>query len=287
MLFTAFAARRRGPCKMIDADMNRAGILICAMLMGIPAGAQWVQYRAAGIPRLPNGAPNLNAPTPRTRDGKADLSGIWVDEENRPCPPYNCDDMLTPQEFWDIGWGLKGGLPYQPWAAALVKERGAARGQGDPTSHCLPGGPAKMHTDPLYRKIVQTPGLVLILNERNAMYRQIFTDGRPLPKDPQPSWNGYSTGRWDGDILVVTTSGFREDTWLDRKGSPLTEAGKITERFRRVNYGRLEIAMTVDDPKAYTAPWSVTLHQNLKADTELIDYICLENEKDQRHLVGK
>ena len=272
---------------MIHADMSRAGILIGALLLTMPAGAQWVHYRNAGTPRLPSGAPDLNAPAPRAADGKPNLSGIWADENNRPCPPYNCDDMLTPQEFWDIGWALKGSLPYQPWAADLVKQRGAARGRGDPTSHCLPGGPVKMHTDPLYRKIVQTPALVLILNERNAMYRQIFTDARPLPPDPQPTWNGYSTARWEGDVLVVTTSGFRDGTWLDRKGSPLTEAGTITERYRRVNYGRLEIAMTVDDPKAYTAPWSVTLHQNLKPDTELIDYICLENEKDQRHVMAK
>ena len=257
------------------------------LLLLLPARAQWVQYKTPGIPRLANGTPNLNAPVPRTADRKPDLSGIWTDEENRPCPPFNCDDMLTSQEFWDIGWAHQGALPYQPWAAALVKERGDARGRGDPTSHCLPGGPVKMHTDPLFRKMVQTPGLLVILNERNAMYRQIFTDGRPLPQDPQPAWNGYSSGKWDGDVLVVKTSGFRDGLWLDRKGSPLTEAGTITERFRRVSYGKLEIEMTVDDPKAYTAPWSVTLHQNLKPDTELMDYICLENEKDQVHIGGK
>lgn len=271
---------------MIVPTMQRLAVVIACLLAAlVPARAQWVDYPTSGVPRLPNGAPNWNAPAPRAADGKPDLSGLWVDEENRPCPPYNCDDMLTPQEFWDIGWALKRPLPYQPWAAALVKQRGEVRGQDDPTSHCLPGGPIKMHTDPLYRKIVQTPGLILILNERNAMYRQIFTDGRPLPQDPQPSWNGYSTGKWDGDRLVVRTSGFRDGLWLDRKGSPLTEAGAITERFRRVSYGKLELELTVDDPKAYTAPWSVTLHQNLKIDTELLDYICLENEKDLKHLV--
>lgn len=267
--------------------MNKGAAPVLLLLAFLPAGAQWVEYKTPGIPRLASGAPDLNAPAPRTADGKPDLSGIWTDEENRPCPPFNCDDMLTSQEFWDIGWAHQGALPYQSWAAALVKERGDVRGRGDPTSRCLPGGPVKMHTDPLFRKIVQTPGLLLILNERNAMYRQIFTDGRPLPLDPQPAWNGYSSGGWEGGVLVVKTSGFRDGLWLDRKGSPLTEAGTITERFRRVNYGKLEIEMTVDDPKAYTAPWSVTLHQNLKPDTELIDYICLENEKDQQHIGGK
>jgi len=259
-------------------------VLVCA---AGPAAAQWVYYPTPGVPRLPDGAPNVNAPAPRSANGTPDLSGIWVDENNRPCPPNNCDDMLTPQEFWDMGWSLKGGLPYQPWARDLIKQRQAVFGQGDPTSHCLPGGVLKMHADPLLRKIVQTPGLVLILNERNAMYRQIFTDGRPLPADPQPSFNGYSTGKWEGDTLVVKTSGFRDGTWLDRKGSPLTEAGTITERFHRVSIGKLEVDITVDDPRAYTAPWTIRLNQFLKVDTELLDYICLENEKDTPHLVQK
>jgi len=135
--------------------------------------------------------------------------------------------------------------------------------------------------------LVQTPGLLLILSERNAMYRQIFTDGRPLPEDPQPSWNGYSTGKWDGDTLVVQSNGFREDGWLDRGGTPATDALKITEKFRRVNFGRLEIDVTVDDSKAYTRPWTVKLIQTLALDTDLLDYICLENEKDRAHMSDK
>lgn len=267
--------------------MRDATVPVVFLLGLLSAGAQWYQYPTPGVPRLPSGAPNLNAPVPKAADGKPDLSGVWVDEENRPCPPYNCDDMLTPQEFWNIGWSLKGGLPYQPWAAALVKQRGDERGRGDPTSHCLPGGIVKLHTDPLYRKIVQAPRLVIILNERNAMYRQIFTDGRTLPQDPQPTYNGYSTGTWEGDTLVVKTNGFRDGTWLDRKGSPITESGNMIERFHRINYGKLDIGLTVDDPKAYTAPWTVTLHQILKVDTDLLDYICLENEKDQQHIGAK
>lgn len=254
---------------------------------GLTAGAQWLEYPTPGVPRLANGAPNWDAPAPRMPDGKPDLSGIWVDDNNRPCPPNNCDDMLTSLEFWDIGWSLKGGLPYQPWAADLVKQRGAIFGQEDPTSHCLPGGPLKLHTDPLFRKIVQTPGLLVILNERNAMYRQIFIDGRPLPEDPQPSWNGYSTAQWDGETLVVRTNGLREGLWLDRKGSPITPAGILIERFRRLSFGKLQVDITVDDPKTYKAPWTVRLMQNLKVDTDLLDYYCLENEQDMRHLVKK
>ena len=176
--------------------MRIFGVILFFVLTLIPGGAQWLHYPTAGVPRLPGGAPNLGAPVPRTQGGLPDLSGIWIAEENRPCPPYNCDDMLTPQEFWDIGWSLKGGLPYQPWVTALIKQRAEAHGMGDPTARCLPGGIVKTYTDPLLRKVVQVPGFIIILAERNASYRQIFTDGRPLPEDPQPSANGYSSGKW-------------------------------------------------------------------------------------------
>ncbi len=249
--------------------------------------AQWLNYPTAGVPKLPNGKPNLKAATPRTKDGKPDLSGMWEPEKNNPCPPDGCSDMETPQEFAYIGWGVKGGLPYTPWAAALVKTRREQNGKDDPGSHCLPTGIIKMHTTPLLKKIIQVPGLLVILNEREVTYRQIFTDGRPLPVDPQPAWTGYSTGKWDGDTLVVETSGFHDGIWLDRRGSPMTDAAKMTERFRRVNYGRLEIEITLDDPKAYTKPWTVKLNQLLVLNTEMLDYVCAENERDAAHLVGK
>lgn len=249
--------------------------------------AQWLHYPTPGIPRLPDGKPNFAAPTPRSVDGKPDLSGIWGWEDNRPCPPEGCTDQKIGQEFINIGWSLKGGLPYQPWAAELVKKRRAENSRDDPQSRCLPRGAVRLLTDATLKKIVQVPGLMAIISERNATYRQIFTDGRPLPSDPNPSWNGYSSGRWDGDTLVVQTVGFRDDSWLDSGGSPLTESGKVIEKFRRPDFGHLDIEITVDDPKAYTAPWTVKLHQPLVADTELLDYICSENERDSRHFVGK
>lgn len=249
--------------------------------------AQWVHYPTPGIPRTSNGALNRDAPAPKSIDGRPDLSGMWEAERTRPCPPGGCDDMMIGEQFLDIGWHVPGGLPYQPWAAALVRTRTADLRRDDPQSKCLPTGIVRMHTTPLYRKIVQVPGLVVILNERMAMYRQIFTDGRPLPPDPTPSWSGYSIGRWEGDTLVVRTSGFRDDLWLDANGSPLTDAATITERFHRVTFGKLEIDLTVDDPKAYTRPWTTRLNQFLFADSDLIDYICTENEKDTPHFAGK
>jgi hypothetical protein len=190
-------------------------------------------------------------------------------------------------EFADIGRSLNGGLPYQPWAAEVVKARRAENGRDDPFTHCLPGTVARIHTVPFLRKIVQTPGLLLFLSEANASYRQIFTDGRSLPVDPNPSWNGYSTGHWEGDTLVVDTSGFRDGQWLDRWGSPLTDKARMTEKFTRPVYGTLEIEFTVDDPKAYTKPWTVHVTQSIALNTELLDWVCLENEKDFPHLVGK
>jgi hypothetical protein len=252
-----------------------------------PLEAQWLKYPTAGVPRRADGSPNLAAPAPRTADGKPDLSGLWEIEHNRPCPPEGCADMEIGQEFVNFGWSLKGGLPYRPWAAQALKERMEQNGKDDPASHCLPGGVAKNHTTPLLRKIIQLPGLLVILYERNASYRQIFTDGRPLPETNLPSFNGYSSATWSGDTLVVESSGFRDGLWLDRSGSPMTDAARVTERFRRLDFGRLEIEMTVDDPKAYTAPWTVKLTHFIALDTELVDYICLENERDIPHLVGK
>jgi hypothetical protein len=250
------------------------------------ASAQWLHYPTPGVPRTRDGKPNLSAPAPRAADGHPDLSGIWDIEHNRVCPSEGCpgNDMPIGQDFLDIGWSLKGGLPYQPWAAQLTKERTAANGMDDPSSHCIPVGLVKLHTSPLYRKFVQTPGLLLMLSEFDGSRRQIFTDGRPLPEEMQPTFNGYSTGKWESDVLVVRTAGLHDGMWLDRNGSPLTDGAKITERIHRVNFGRLEIDLTVDDAKAYTKPWTIRLNQFIVLDTDLMDYYCAENERDARHL---
>jgi len=260
-----------------------------AILLAVPVmlSAQWLKYPTAGVPKTPSGVPNLGAPTPRTADGKPDFSGIWEADNTGPCPAGGCPDMPSSREFTNIGARLPGGLPYQRWAAELRNKRMADNGKDDPVSHCQPAGALRLLTYPPYRKIVQVPGLMVILSERDVTFRQIFTDGRALPKDPNPSFTGYSSGHWEGDTLVVQTVGFRDGMWLDRSGSPMTDAAIMTERFRRVNYGNLEIEITMDDPKAYTAPWTVKLNQFIVLNTELLEYFCQENEKDQAHLVGK
>jgi hypothetical protein len=257
---------------------------LCVAVMSVDA--QWIRYPTAGVPRTRDGKPNLAARTPRTADGQPDLSGVW---QNDGYGPQNQEGVgPTPRTvFFDLTHGMQGTPPYQPWAAALAAQRKDDEAKDNPDARCLPLGPLQMLAHPLPKKILQSPGLVVILHERNMEFRQIFTDGRKLPDDPQPSWYGYSTGRWEGDTLVVETIGLRDGLWADFYGSPLTDQARMIERFRRPNYGTLEVQVTVDDPKGYTKPWTVNVNQHFALDTDLLEYACLENEKDVPRLVGK
>jgi len=277
------------------------------VLAAAPAAlfAQWDNYPTRGVPGTPDGKPNLEGPVPKAADGHPDLTGLWEYYRDRAgrgtagrggappaAPPPDASlglSVVAPgsNPFFNIGFGMKDGLPFQPWALALRKSRMADNNKDNPDAHCLPIGLMQLHQHPQPRKIIQTPAVTVILYEAQGGVRQIFTDGRPLPKDPQPWWYGYSIGKWDGDTLVVETTGFRDDVWLDVEGSPLTSAGKMTERFRRVDYGHLDIEITVDDPKAYTKPWTVSVKQKILLDQDLIEFICDENEKDAPHFTSK
>jgi len=265
------------------AHLRQAAVLWISAVVTPALFGQWLGYPTAGVPRTPDGKPNLAAATPRGADGKPDLSGMWGWVNIGPPCGAECTDTQISREFIDIAASLKTPVPYQPWAADLVKIRRVQQGL-DPNVHCMPRGAPRIWTDDYYKRIFMVPGRVIILTERNMQYRQIFTDGRALPKDPNPTWNGYSTAHWEGDTLVVETAGFRDDLWLDASGKPLTEQGRLTERIRRPNYGTLEIEMTINDPKAYTAPWTVKMSEPLILDSELIDYYCLENERDSAHM---
>ena len=287
------------------SNRNKAVAAAAILLAFAPAGllAQWPAYPTAGVPKTADGKPNLTGPVPRIADGKPDLSGVWQYVRG-PMPPAPAATPVATapaasgppdliplairlSQFWNLGASFKDGLPFQPWAAELHSQRVAQNSQDNPDAHCLPLGLMQLHTHGQPRKMIQTPGVIVILYEANGGVRQIFTDGRPLPQDPQPWWFGYSTGKWEGDTLAVETSGFRDLGWLDVEGSPLTESGKIIERFRRLDYGHLEIEATIDDPKAYTKPWTVTVHQRIMLDTDLIEFICQENDRSGPHLVGK
>ena len=275
--------------------MRRLDVLACVFvaLIGGPAisAAQWLRYPTEGIPRKPDGKLDVTAPAPRLPDGHPDLSGLWHAAQPRQCT--NADGQSVPCGIeiggsplgGNLGRNLPGGtLPYQPWAAKVFEERHAALSIDDPHVRCLPDNPPRSWTLPHLTKAVHTPKLLVLLYEVNAMYRQIFIDGRPLPVDPNPGWNGYSTGAWEGDTLVIQTAGFRDNLWIDMSGSPMSDAAKMTERIRRPSYGTLELEITVDDPKVYTRPWTVRTSQAIKLDTELIDEFCLENEQSWKRM---
>ena len=245
--------------------------LLCAV--SLPLAAQW-EVKTPGVPRLPDGKPNMKAPPPKTADGKPDLSGIW--EPNGIKYLINIAADLKPED-----------IPFKPEAAALYKERVQTFGKDDPDARCLPSGMPRKDAITSPYKIIQQPGEIVFLYESRTTFRQVFTDGRALPTDPQPTWDGYSVGHWEGDTLVVETRGMNGLTWLDSNGHPLSDAMHLTEKFRRPDFGHMEIEITIDDPKNYTKPWTVKENPHLLVDTDLIEYICNENEKDLKHFSSK
>jgi len=265
----------------ISPPKLRGPLSFLLIAAAIPCAAQWLDYPTANVPRTPDGKPNLSASAPRTPDGRPDFSGIW-DMERGLEPTQLAGQFTGAPEARNLADSLKDGLPFTPWAADLLKARAAENRVNDPLSFCLPLSLPRLHAL-TFKKIVQTPSLLMLAYEYNNTYRQIHIDGRALPVDPNPSWLGYSSGKWEGDTLVVLSAGFRDDLWLDNTGNPLTGDAKIIERFRRINFGQLNIELTIDDPKAYTKPWTVTLHQKLVLNTELLENMCLENEKSTRH----
>ncbi len=279
---------------------TEAALLALAFACASSLSAQWPDYKAANAPRTPDGKIDMKGPTPRTADGHPDLSGVWqyMRPPNSPPPPRPAPPApgqqpdiiplaIRTSQFWNLGASFKDGLPFQPWAAELHRQRVASNSIDNPDAHCLPIGVMQLHTHGQPRKMVQTPGVTVIMYEANSGLRQIFTDGRPLPKDAEPWWYGYSVGKWEGDTLHVESIGFKDMGWLDVEGSPLTETGKIIENFRRPDFGHLQIEVTIDDPKAYTKPWTMTVYQRILPDTELIEFVCGENERSDAHLVGK
>ena len=245
---------------------------IAACLAAVPAGAQW-SYHAPNIPRTKDGKADLTAAAPRTAWNTVDLSGIWQTDIKF---NFNLASDLKPED-----------VPMLPWGQALYKERQDNKGKDDPEGFCMPAGVPRISGVPFPEKIIQTPTEIVILYETRNTFRQIFLDSHAVIKDPNPTWMGYSTGKWVGDTLVVETTGFNEKTWLDDDGHPHSEAMKVTERFRRPDFGHLFIDITIDDPKAYAHPWTATEEFHVDADGELIEYVCNENNLDVPHLVGK
>ena len=315
-------------------------MVVCVVVAcSVSVAAQWPNFPDRSVPRDAQGNVQMDAPTPRTADGKPDLSGLWMRANSGPPPgrggrgrqgrggagpagrgagaggngggevtgegpqpgarggavvlepptaPFPYDPSGPPiATFFEAGGNMEGGLPYTPWAAELKKARMAVRNKENPDAMCLPMGFLQFHQQPQPRKIIQTPGLILIEYEANYGLRHIYTDGRQLPPqgEPQPWWYGYSVGHWEGDDLVVETNNLRgaeegpSDGWLDVNGSPHSGQAKFTERFRRPTFGRLQIDLTLEDAKAYTKPWTVRVDQRILPDQEMIEFICNENQQ--------
>jgi len=258
-------------------------VVVSTMLLHGAAGAQWPDRPASGIPRTPDGKPNLSAPAPRTPDGKPDLSGVWLPDPGAGGTKGIGETLRSPF-FVDITTGLDPQqVPFQPWAEAQYRRHRERNMMDDPTARCQPTGVPALDTYPFPFKVLQTPGLLVILYENNTDFRQIFSDGRDLPRDPQPAWMGYSTGKWDGDVFVVDSIGFDERSWLDRTGHPHSDALRVIERFRRLDVGRMDVQITIDDPKAYTRPITFTQALKLLPDGELLEHFCTDNEKSAQH----
>jgi hypothetical protein len=259
-----------------EAHMRaRVVFITVATLFSVSSFAQW-NVSTPGIPRSADGKPNLSAPSPRTADGKPDLTGVWQAGRAGAAGQYGYD--------YNVAQDLPADA-VTPWAQNVRQQRVQDFRKGSPLAHCLPVSVPFLDFRGLSR-IVQTPGLIVILYESpNSPHRTIFMDGRELPKDPDPTWLGYSVGHWEGDALVVNSAGFNDRGWLDVGGAPQTESLRLTERFRRRDFGHLQLEVTFDDPKTFTKPFTLRMEKTYSADTELIDDVC-ENERDSGHLVG-
>ena len=295
---------------------NRSAYVVLLILCSVPLLGQWPKYAIPGVPRDAQGRVQMDARTPRTANGKPDLSGNWVRGDRDPLPqelagvvargagdtgavvvepraaPFPPDPKAPPlATFFDLGANIPGGLPFTPWAADLKKARMATNNKDNPDANCLPMGPTQFHMQPQPRKIVQTPNLILIIYEANYGLRYIYTDGRKLPPqgDPLSWWYGYSVGHWEGDTLVVETNNLRgaetspNDGWLDVRGSPYSEQAHFTERFQRPTFGKLEIDVKVEDPKSYTKPFTVRINQRF-VDDEPIEFVCNENQQFRQRI---
>jgi hypothetical protein len=249
----------------------RFGALI--LLAVVAVDAQWLDRKTPGAPRLANGKVDMAAAAPKKGD-KPSMEGIW--------------QSGSIKFLQDLSQFVPGGISMTPWTQALVKERKLDENAHlEPDANCLPQGVPKLNATPVPFRIVQNPTETIILYEAFGLYRQIFADGRALPPITNPTWLGYSIGRWEGDVFVIETAGINGKPWLDSAGHPTTEATKVTERLRRKDYGHMEMTITVEDAQAYTKPFTFVEDFVLQPDTEILEFVCLENERDLVHLKKK
>jgi hypothetical protein len=267
-------------------NTRRAAIaVLCgALTFSSTASAQWAKHSDDAVPRSPDGTPDLTAPAPKTADGRPSLGGVWLADIDPEMEIVTVEHEQFPRHFINVTADIDPEeVLMHPWAQTLFEQRLQSRGLETPVAYCKPTGFPWVNTVPLPHKIVQTSELILVLYEENSVFRQIFLDGRKTVDDAVPRWMGYSTGRWEGDELVVETTGLNDRHWLDGMGHPHSDRLRVVERFRRVDAGHLEIEITIDDPGTYTRPFTYTPTYTLQSEDDLLEYFCAENEKSSAH----
>jgi hypothetical protein len=261
--------------------------ILAQFVLVLPAAAQWPERRDPSLPRAVDGKVHMTAPAPRS-NGRVDLSGLWLARPDPKGTRGGVENDILPRYMVNVAADIAGPptIITHPSLVPMLEERMKRNGLDDPIAHCKPAGAPRLMSIPLPFKFIETPGLVILLHEHDWTFRQVFTDGRDLPADAQPTFNGYSIGRWDGDVFTVTTIGFTEQSWLDAIGHPHSDQLRVVERYRRIDLGHLEIDVTLTDPKALRQPVTFTQHLELLPDTEMIEYFCAENERDRPHYVA-
>ena len=261
---------------------------VFASLVVVSPRAQWVHHPIAGAPRTADGTINMSGPVPRL-DGKPDLSGIWQAQGDARAPGglFGLGESLNSRYFRNVLADYKPEeQPLTPFGAALLRQH-QQPGAFNPTLNCLPDGVPHGDLLPEPFKIIHSKGVIVMLYEVETTFRQIFIDGRKHPADMSPTWQGYSIGRWEGDTLVVDTAGFNNRSWLDARGTGHSEEMRVEERFRRRDYGHIDLTITITDPKVFTKPITFKVVEELLPDTDLLEHYCLENEKDDAHMPGR
>ena len=262
--------------------------IILACLVVVSTRAQWVHHPMAGAPRTRDGKINMSGPVPRL-DGKPDLSGVWQAQGDPRAPGglFGLGESLNSRYFRDVLADYKPEeRPLTPFGAELLRQH-QQPGAFNPTLNCLPDGVPHGDLLPEPFKIIHSKGVIVMLYEVETTFRQVFMDGRKHPADMSPTWQGYAVGRWDGDTLVVDTAGFNDRSWLDARGTGHSEAMRVEERFRRRDFGHIDLTITITDPKVFTKPITFTVVEELLPDTDLLEHYCLENERDDAHMPGR
>ncbi len=263
-------------------------IVVACAVAGVSMRAQWLNQPMAGAPRTRDGKINMTGPVPKV-NGKPDLSGIWQVQGDPRAPNglFGLGESLNSRYFRDILSDFKPEeRPLTPLGAERLRQH-TQPGAFNPTLNCLPDGVPHGDLLPEPFKIMHTPGVIVMLYEVETTFRQIFMDGRKLPADMSPTWQGYSVGRWDGDTLVIDSAGFNDRSWLDARGTPRSTDMRIEERFRRRDYGHMDLTITITDPQIFTKPISFSVVEELLPDTDLLEHYCVENERDDAHMPGR